>query len=462
MPQYKVQIPGQGTFNVESPTELTDEQAYMAAVQSLQPKLPEKPKEEPTVGGQIKEFGKGLIPGAVGMGQTALTGISALLPDEQERAARQYIDRGAAALKAPFAAAPGYEDTVGRKFGEAVGSIGPFIAAGPFGLAGRAAMVGMGVGAGAGEARLRAEEAGATPEQRSTATALGIIPGAAEVFAPMRILGRLSDPIKQGITASVKRALLAGGEEAAQEAASQIAQNLIAKGVYKPDQAIIEQVGESAAYGGATGALVQGILDMAIGRRAKPAPRQPGESAGQPVGQPMAVPTAEGVIPEPTVKGAADIAAPETPEELAAKPDKAAKKLAAEQQAFLAQYEEQQAQREAERAEYERIKAMSPEEYAAEQAGGVKVSKPKAPQTPADETGYYTTYPKAPTDTEAYAAQQIALAKDREPDAIVSTYLDYLMQDPEQARALLANRTPIPGVTAKQSEALLGGIKMQL
>ena len=459
MPQYKVQIPGQGTFDVESPTELTDEQAYMAAVQSLQPKLPEKPKEEPTVGGQIKEFGKGLIPGAVGMGQTALTGISALLPDEQERAARQYIDRGAAALKAPFAAAPGYEDTVGRKFGESVGSIGPFLAAGPFGLAGRAAMVGMGVGAGAGEARLRAEEAGATPEQRSTATALGTIPGAAEVFAPMRILGRLSDPIKQGITASVKRALAAGGEEAAQEAASQIAQNLIAKGVYKPDQAIIEQVGESAAYGGATGALVQGILDMSIGRRAKPGPRQPG--AGQPVGQPMAVPTAEGAIPEPTIKGATE-EPPETPDEIAAKPDKAAKKLAAEQKAFLAQYEEQQAQREVERAEYERIKAMSPEEYAAEQAGGVKVPAKKAEKPPADETGYYTQYPKPPTDTEAYAAQQIALAKDREPDANVSTYLDYLMQDPAQARALLANRTPIPGVTAKQSEALLGGIKMQL
>jgi hypothetical protein len=393
------------------------------------------------------------------MGQTALTGISALLPDEQERAARQYIDRGAAALKAPFAAAPGYEDTVGRKFGESVGSIGPFLAAGPFGLAGRAAMVGMGVGAGAGEARLRAEEAGATPEQRSTATALGTIPGAAEVFAPMRILGRLSDPIKQGITASVKRALAAGGEEAAQEAASQIAQNLIAKGVYKPDQAIIEQVGESAAYGGATGALVQGILDMAIGRRAKPGPRQPG--AGQPVGQPMAVPTAEGAIPEPTIKGATE-EPPETPDEIAAKPDKAAKKLAAEQKAFLAQYEEQQAQREVERAEYERIKAMSPEEYAAEQLGGVKVPAKKAEKPPADETGYYTQYPKPPTDTEAYAAQQIALAKDREPDANVSTYLDYLMQDPAQARALLANRTPIPGVTAKQSEALLGGIKMQL
>jgi hypothetical protein len=422
---------------------------------------PPKP-EEPTIGGQIKEFGKGIIPGAIGMGQTALTGISALLPEEQEKAARQYIDRGAEALKAPFAAAPGYEETVGRKLGEAGGSILPFIATGPFGMAGRLAGVGLGVGAGAGEARIRAEQAGATPEQRSTATALGTIPGAFEMFAPMQILGRLADPIKQGIVASVKRALVAGGEEAAQEAASQIAQNLIAKGVYKPDQSIIEQVGESAAYGGATGALVQGILDMAIGRRAKPALKQPGQPAGQPVGQPAAIPTAEGEIPEPTIKGAETPEAPETPEELAAKPDKAAKKLAAEQRAFLAQYEAQQAQREAERAKYERIKALSPEEYAAEQAGGVKIPKPKAPQTPADETGYYTEYPKAPTDTEAYAAQQIALAKDREPEANVSTYLDYLMQDPAQARALLANRTPIPGVTAKQSEALLGGIKMQL
>ena len=109
MPQYKVQIPGQGVFTVNSPEELSDEQAYMAVMRELAPKpTPPKP-EEPTVGGQIKEFAKGIIPGAVGMGQTALTGISALLPEEQERAARRYIDRGAEALKAPFAAAPGYE-----------------------------------------------------------------------------------------------------------------------------------------------------------------------------------------------------------------------------------------------------------------------------------------------------------------------------------------------------------------
>jgi hypothetical protein len=101
------------------------------------------------------------------------------------------------------------------------------------------------------------------------------------MFAPVRILSRLADPIKQGAVAQVKRALIAGGEEGAQEAASQVAQNLISKGIYKPEQEIIEQVGESAAYGGATGALVQGLLDMALGRRVSGA------------GAPGAIPDAE-------------------------------------------------------------------------------------------------------------------------------------------------------------------------
>lgn len=477
MPQYKVEIPGQGTFNVDSPEELTDEQAYMAVMQDLRPKKKEEPAPaEPTLGGQFKEFAKGVIPGAVGMGQTALTGLSALLPEVQEKAARQAIERGGEALKAPFAAAPGYGDTVGRKFGEAAGSILPFVAMGPFGAAGRAGMVGLGVGAGAGEARIRAEQEGATPEQRATATALGTIPGAFEVFAPMQMLGRLSAPIQQGIMASVKRALVAGGEEAAQEAASQIAQNLIAKGVYKPDQAIIEQVGESAAYGGATGALVQGIMDMALGRRAKGAPQT---QAGQPPvagAQPLSTtqpeqPTAE--IPEPTVRGAEPEL--ETPEEIAAGPTAKAqaaqaKKLAAEHAAFLKQYEEQAAKRAAEAAEYERVKALTPEEYALEQMQGIKAKKTKpASQEELNaqlaELGYQTepTPPAPPVVPGAdYAAQQIALAKDREPIPNNMLYASYLMQDPEQARVLVQNQTPIPGVSQKDSNILLGGLKTQL
>lgn len=228
-----------------------------------------KPPPETTILGQVKEGFKGLIPGAVGLVESAATGASALLPEEYEKAAREKIASIAGAAKAPFAAAPGYEETIGRKLGEAVGSTVPFLAAGPLGLAGRVGAVGLGVGAGAGEARTRAEKEGATAEQRGTATALGIIPGAMEVFAPFKILSRIPEGEVLTAVQQVKRALVAGGEEAAQEAASGLAQNMIAKGVYKPEQELIEGLGEQAAYGGATGAIIQGLMDLALGRRAR-------------------------------------------------------------------------------------------------------------------------------------------------------------------------------------------------
>ena len=237
------------------------------------------PRQETTVGGQAKEFFKGLAPGAINLVESAAIGASALLPEETEKAARSGIASLAGSAKKPFEAGAGYEDTVGRKFGEAAGSILPFLAAGPFGLAGRGIMAALGSGAGAGEARTRAEEGGATEGQRAGATALGAVVGISEMFAPARILGRISEPVKDGAVSYVKRALLAGGEEAAQEAASQAAQNLISKGIYKPDQEIIEGVGESAAYGGAVGALAQGLFDMALGRRAKGGPKAQDEFA---------------------------------------------------------------------------------------------------------------------------------------------------------------------------------------
>jgi uncharacterized protein (UPF0147 family) len=225
--------------------------------------------------------------------ESAATGASALLPEQMEKAAREKIASVASAAKEPFKAAAGYEESIPRKLGEAIGSTAPFLLAGPLGLAGRAAAVGLGVGAGAGEARTRAEAEGATAEQRSQATGLGILPGAAEAFAPFRILARIPEGATASAVQTIKRALLAGGEEAAQEAASGLAQNMIARGIYKPEQALIEGLGEQAAYGGATGAIVQGLMDLALGRRARgsttppPAPRaEPGPQldAEAPVG----------------------------------------------------------------------------------------------------------------------------------------------------------------------------------
>jgi hypothetical protein len=273
MTTYRIKAPNGKTYRIEGPPGASDAdvaRAVMAQFPEAAQEPAEAPKKAPvetTTFGQIKEFGKGIVPGAVGLVEQAAVGASALLPEDMEKSARESIKSVATAAKTPFAAAEGYEDSVGRKFGEAVGSTVPFLAAGPLGWAGRAGALGLGVGAGAGEARTRAEDEGATAEQRSTATALGIIPGAAEMLAPIRIFGRLPDAVKADGVQRVRRALQAGGEEALQEAASGWAQNVIAQQIYKPDQELIEGLGEQAAYGGAVGALMQGVLDLAIGRR---------------------------------------------------------------------------------------------------------------------------------------------------------------------------------------------------
>ena len=274
---YTVALPDGRT--VEFPDDLPKDKA--AAI--IRQQFPDLGAPETTMLGGVKELFKGLVPGAVGLVESAATGASALLPESLEKSAREKIKSVATAAKEPFAAAPGYEEAIPRKLGEAIGSTAPFLLAGPLGLAGRAAAVGLGVGAGAGEARTRAETEGATAEQRGTATALGTLPGALEAFAPFRILSRIPEAATASAVQTVKRALVAGGEEAAQEAASGLAQNMIAQGIYKPEQALIEGLGEQAAYGGATGAIVQGLMDLALGRRARgsatppsPPPAQPG------------------------------------------------------------------------------------------------------------------------------------------------------------------------------------------
>lgn len=216
-------------------------------------------KPKPTVGGQAKELFKGLVPGAVGLAETAGTGIASMLPDSTEKAAREKIKELAGIAKKPFEAAPGYEDTIGRKLGEGLGSTLPFFAAGPFGLAGRVAAGGLGVAAGAGEAREAAEAKGATGSERATATLLG---------APTGLLDLLAPEIKP-FKGMLGNALARGGIEGATEAAQKVAQNLIAKGVYDPSQPIVAGAGEEGAYGAGVGALASLIIDMTLGRKAR-------------------------------------------------------------------------------------------------------------------------------------------------------------------------------------------------
>ena len=261
--------------------------------------------EGPTVLGQTGEFFKGIIPGAAGLVETAATGIGAAFDDETEQAIRESVGGVTESIREKFTPTPGYEETVGRKFGEAFGSFIPFLAFAPFGVVGKAAVRSLAIGAGAGEARLRAEEAEATEDQRALATGFGAPIGLLELFAPARILKKLDTSVIESGVQRVGRALETGGVEAATEAAAGYAQNAIAKGVYKPEQELVEGIGEEAAYGGAVGALAQGLFDLAVPRARKIDPVEPPE---RPIEEGAQIPLSG--LPQPTQeeKETADLA----------------------------------------------------------------------------------------------------------------------------------------------------------
>jgi hypothetical protein len=455
----------------------------------VQKQAPVAPTET-TFGGQTKEFFKGLVPGAIGLTEQAGIGISALLPEEQEKATQQYIKEIAATAKAPFAAAPGYEDTVGRKFGEAAGSIAPFLATGPFGLAGRVAGYGLGIGAGAGTQVEKSAAEGATEGQQTASTALGAVVGASEMFAPLRILKRLGEPVLDGATAYVKRALMAGGEEAAQEAAAQAAQNIISKGIYKPEQEIIEQVGESAAYGGAVGALAQGLLDLAIGRRApkpvltdeiKQAREEAAVQAEQEKARLNSPEYAQGLFQQtqdleaqrralkeqliPIRKGES----PETDYANNREINRQIEAINKELKPLADEYVRvkpilKQA------AEQERVAKLTPQEY----AFGIEPEQ-AAPQAQAEPRMYYDQEvappqePKAEDAAARYAAESVQLANDQKmasekgPNDAVADYVSYLMRNPNLAEEIEKSRVQLPGLpTGVRSAAVLDALKLQL
>lgn len=304
MPLYRITAPNGRTYQIEGPEGASDAEV----AQAVMAQYPEAGKAAPetTALGHAKEFVKGVVPGAVGLLETAATGASALLPEDMEKAAREKISSVAGAAKKPFEAAPGYEEAVSRKFGEAIGSTVPFFGLGPLGLVGRAAGAGLGVAAGAGEARTGAEAKGATGSERALATALGAPTGLLDILAPQ--IG----PLKNMITTALAR----GGVEGATEAAQKIAQNLIAKGVYDPSQPVLAGSGEEGAYGAGAGALTSLLLDLALpGKQrgaAAPAPTtKPAEQPQAPGQQEMFTPAEMGVGKAPA--GAPAGEAPITP-----------------------------------------------------------------------------------------------------------------------------------------------------
>ena len=137
---------------------------------------------------------------------------------------------------------------------------------------------------GAGEAADRAVQAGASDEDVAHAALLGVGAGATDILPVEMLLGRIPPPGRRVIGQLVKRfggkrVARAAGRigvqglvEATQEGGQQAFQNLIAREVHSPEQAIAEGVEEGAGIGGIVGGIAQltreGVLGV-VGRRSR-------------------------------------------------------------------------------------------------------------------------------------------------------------------------------------------------
>ena len=262
--------------------------------------------------GVIGDLRKGIGSGFVGTFESAALGASTLLGEDAETAARNRIQGIAAALKPKG----GDQDDLSYKIGQTFGSLAGFAAAGvagayglaslgaaaPIAAGATAAARGLGLsakaasklgafapgavgslpvatGAGAGEGSERARAAGATPRERSLAALRGAAIGTTEIaslrgiFGPIgrRLLNDLGEETVSTVGSRIKNAFKTGGEEAAQEAAANILQNLNERG-YNAQQAILEGAGEAGALGGGAGFALQLLVDAFVGGRKAPTP----------------------------------------------------------------------------------------------------------------------------------------------------------------------------------------------
>jgi len=237
------------------------------------------PREE---AGVIENITSGIGAGIVDVGELALLGGAAALEEEAELVAREKIKAGAAALR-PEGGDP---DSISYQISQALGSIAGIAtlpaAAAAAGAPGAAA-IGLGAlaaaGAGAGEASERARAAGATEEERATVTARGagiglldILPIARVVkFADLPTLNKILDKIPpekvETFGERIRSAGVTGGAEAAQEAASNVLQNLNAREYDALAEAFDITTAQEAALGGSAGAILQGLVDLFTSRK---------------------------------------------------------------------------------------------------------------------------------------------------------------------------------------------------
>jgi hypothetical protein len=229
-----------------------------------------------------KGFARGFVDPVSGLLSTGYTGLRAA-GMELDPFAETAVGKGLAGVQEYLA--PDY-GTVSQ-FAGALGGLGSFIVPGTLlakGLGRAATLGGMATGLGAEEARSRVEQARAegievTPGQEFGVQLGGGVIGISELAPIERLTGPLqavlrgvkksdAEMIAPGLFNSAKRMVETGGIEGLQEGMANVAQDLLAKGVYNPNLDVGESALGDAAMGASVGAFAQGAIELVTkGRR---------------------------------------------------------------------------------------------------------------------------------------------------------------------------------------------------
>jgi hypothetical protein len=229
-----------------------------------------------------KGFARGFVDPVSGLLSTGYTGLRAA-GMELDPFAETAVGKGLAGVQEYLA--PDY-GTVSQ-FAGALGGLGSFLVPGAAlakGLGRTATLGGMATGLGAEEARSRVEQARAegievTPGQEFGVQLGGGVIGITELAPIERLTGPLqavlrgvkksdADMIAPGLFNSAKRMVETGGIEGLQEGMANVAQDLLAKGVYNPNLDVGESALGDAAMGASVGAFAQGAIELVTkGRR---------------------------------------------------------------------------------------------------------------------------------------------------------------------------------------------------
>lgn len=172
---------------------------------------------------------------------------------------------------------PTRDEDFSSKLGQGLGSTAGFLVPGAILGAGARGAAGIGgLGAAATgveqaedyEGTVRAAGGTIDPTKQGQALFAGMLPGTIEAVPLVKMLGRMDDIVKGGLSAAVKNTAKGTVEEALQEGIQSTAQNLIASDLikYDPERNMFFDTPEAAAVGGGVGFLMNSVMS-ALGLR---------------------------------------------------------------------------------------------------------------------------------------------------------------------------------------------------